>query len=207
MTGAVGGVECRSDGTGCGLEIVTANGREFTRIRTRRGGKLGRMGGHLRPIPVNASPGRLPGEFPHHGPQGEIEAADDERHAEQPRGGGMHAGPAKALQESRGVVPEGMDERGDREWHGRGAPDFFADPHVDQDEHELQGAQDLVEGLQNGLVEPQPQADPEVQERGKAEEREQGTRGAHRKREGEFIGGDALGQLSPDGADEAALPE
>ena len=147
------------------------------------------------------------GEAAEDGAQREIKGGDDERDAEEPGGGGMDPGQAEALEEGPRVVAKRGGERRNREGHGGGAPEEFAGADVAEDEHELQRAEQLVEGLQNRLVEPQGDARPEIHQPSETEKREQRAGGADGQGEGEPVRGDALRELGAHRGHEAALPE
>lgn len=121
----------------------------------------------------------------------------------------MDAGPAETLQEvSEGEVGEGAHHIDDAESIGFGsAPEHLAQTHVDEDHDDMNRAEELVEGLENGLVHAQPQANAEIQRGGGAEKGEERADRADRQRGGEFVRGDALGEQVGQRGDEAAAPE
>ena len=139
----------------------------------------------------------------------EMDDEEEDWSGDDPGGEGMDAGPAEALEEiGDGKFGEGGEHAGDGEgFGGVGGPEAFTESDVGEDEDDLEGAEELVEGLEDGLVHAEAETDAEVEEGGGAEEGEEGTDGAGGEGGADAVGGDALGEEGEDGVEEATFPE
>ena len=65
----------------------------------------------------------------------------------------MNARPTKAVEKlHEWLVTKGVDQDGDGERNSFGTPHGFADPYVNDDHDEMDGAEYVIHGLENGVI-------------------------------------------------------
>lgn len=141
------------------------------------------------------------------GEGGEVDDGDERRGEEAPGDGGVEGGGAEFVEEEGGLVPEQLAHAGEVEGEMRGGEEVFAGADAGEHDGDVDGPAGLVEELDDGLVEFQGDGGDGAEEGGEAEDGEEGAGHADGEGEGDFFGGDALGELGDDGVAEAALPE